>query len=110
MKKERKFVTAHTADERKTLQRCKEGEPVSAADLLMAVSTSMLLMQDLLNGVYELAPPGSLSGDAWDNLNNLYWELPNISALCEQWRAENTGEPERKVVTWEPAPPRNYDT
>ena len=98
-------LVPYTADERKTLQRCKEGEPVSAADLLMAVSTAMLLMQDLLNGVYELAPPGNLSGDVWDNLNNLYSELPDISGICQRWRAEYTGEPQRKVVVWEPAPP-----
>ena len=98
-------VTAYTEAERETLRRCKKGEPVSAADLLMAVSTSMLVMQEWLNNVYELAPPGSLSDDIWDNLNNIFWELPNISEICQRWRAEYTGKPERKTVEVRPVAP-----
>ena len=106
------WISAYTADERKTLHRCREGERVSADDLLMAVSTAMLLMQEHLNDAYKLEDTGALTGlnrDFWDSMDDLYTDLPDISEHCQRWRAEYTGKPQRKVVVWEPSPGPDFD-
>jgi hypothetical protein len=109
-----KYITHLTADEAKTMRRCQTGELVRAEDLLMLISAEMLLMQDRINALLNLAPPPSLSQDStadfWTDLNELYVELSGVNEYCQRWRAEETGEPQREVVEWKPSRlPHDYD-
>lgn len=114
-------MTAHTDAEHATLRRCRDRKPVKAVDLLMLVSTEMLIMQDQVNNIYRLAETyglslghgtsqdlsqyvdPDLSQELWDDLNALYIDLPSISEYCQRWRAKKTGEPERQTVEWRPS-------
>jgi hypothetical protein len=111
---DRKYITHLTADEAKTMRRCQRGELVRAEDLLMMVSSDMLLMQERVNNILPLAPPHGLSQDQdrdfWTDLNELYVELSYVNEYCQRWRAEETGEPQREVVEWKPSRlPDDYD-
>jgi hypothetical protein len=111
---DRKYITHLTADEAKTMRRCQTGELVRAEDLLMLISAEMLLMQDRINALLNLAPPPSLSQDStadfWTDLNELYVDLSGVNEYCQRWRAEETGEPQREVVEWKPSRlPDDYD-
>jgi hypothetical protein len=100
--KDHNYVTPYTADEAKTMRRCQKGELVSADDLLM-ISTDMLRMQEQVNNIFNLAASHNLSQEFWDDLNELYIQLPGVSPYCLRWRAKKTGEPERQAVEWRPS-------
>jgi hypothetical protein len=96
-------VTPYTDAEAETLRRCQKGEPVSAADLLMLISSDLLVMQEWVDNIFKFAPPQGLSQDFWDAMNELYGHLPSTNRYCQRWRAEKTGEPQRHEAEWRPA-------
>ena len=97
------FVTAHTDAERETSRRCREGKPVGDSDLLMLVSTDLLIMQEQLNNAFDDAR-FSENPAFWSVMNELYVHLEFLSEYCQRWRAKKTGEPERQTVEWRPSP------
>jgi hypothetical protein len=105
-----RFITPYTEAERETLRRCakrlsgRESKPVSGSDLLMLASTELLLMEEWLNTAFEDAKSYE-NPEFWSAMQELSVRLSGLSAYCEQWRAENTGKPERKTVEVRPVPP-----
>jgi hypothetical protein len=91
--------------ERKILQRCREGKPISADDLLTVLSTDLLLMKEWSEDTIKIMErTTTIDQNLMDNVDDLSVHIDSLSELCERWRAKNTGKPQRRKLEWKPIP------
>jgi hypothetical protein len=102
MTDDREYVTAYTPAEAETLRRCNEGEQVSASDLLLMFSTDVRILEDLAEGVSELATPITNDEELWGVLNELRVFIAGIKRRSDRWRKGFLGYPDE--LTWWPPP------